>query len=359
MKMLWKTLLLYATLVMVINIHPSQFHVDNTSAAEDVITLQFQKGMKYEYMHKSSGYVFDIYVTTENVESWGGITILNGDTTTATRFKVDKEDLSLYVTDPLKANKLSDEEILGYKINSNSSLSPITMPLTFIYHNQLYNFSLNDLLKGNTITTSWLTYYGEKTTELTVEGPTEYNNYNVYKITVEKTNEIIYISTLEPYLLIDHYYSDSSKLIEFISIEQKSFDVNEYTITDPPFNKHPNVEFNYSIDGLTVDFDASSSYDPDGKISSYEWNFGDGINGTEIHQTHEYTVNGSYIVKLTVNDDEGKNKSISQTIILESSSNGQNGNTSITENRDKSTPSFRFILVICGILIVIFYKKKR
>ena len=83
MKMLWKTLLLYATLVMVINIHPSQFYGDNTSAAEDIRTLQFQKGMKYEYSYNYSGFNFEIYVTDENDRYWSGIAVFITESTTS------------------------------------------------------------------------------------------------------------------------------------------------------------------------------------------------------------------------------------------------------------------------------------
>lgn len=57
------------------------------------------------------------------------------------------------------------------------------------------------------------------------------------------------------------------------------------------------------ISGITVvSFDASSSSDPDGYISEYIWNFGDGSSGSGVSVTHVYTYPGSYSVKLTVVD---------------------------------------------------------
>ncbi len=54
-------------------------------------------------------------------------------------------------------------------------------------------------------------------------------------------------------------------------------------------------------------FNASSSYDPDGSIASYIWNFGDGnttIVNTPIIQ-HNYTTVKDYTVSVTVKDSEG------------------------------------------------------
>ena len=54
---------------------------------------------------------------------------------------------------------------------------------------------------------------------------------------------------------------------------------------------------------LTVNFSAADSYDPDGQISGYQWDFGDGVTGPG--PTHIYTVPGTYIAVLTVTDDQG------------------------------------------------------
>lgn len=55
----------------------------------------------------------------------------------------------------------------------------------------------------------------------------------------------------------------------------------------------------------TVTFDGSASYDPDGSITSYDWNFGDGTTGSGITTTHAYSVAGTYTVSLTVTDNGG------------------------------------------------------
>ncbi len=51
-------------------------------------------------------------------------------------------------------------------------------------------------------------------------------------------------------------------------------------------------------------FDGSNSFDADGIIISYSWDFGDGSTGSGITATHTYTVPGKYRVILTVIDDD-------------------------------------------------------
>ena len=59
--------------------------------------------------------------------------------------------------------------------------------------------------------------------------------------------------------------------------------------------------------GTYVQFDASSSYDPDGYIVSYYWDFGDGSSTTttDPYSDHEYWPSGNYVATVTVTDNEG------------------------------------------------------
>jgi|GEM_PF-930432 len=63
-----------------------------------------------------------------------------------------------------------------------------------------------------------------------------------------------------------------------------------------------------------VDFRSIGSYDPDGYIREYIWDFGDGTNGSGARCKHAYRNVGEYIVTLTVIDDNGGRASDVKTI---------------------------------------------
>lgn len=56
---------------------------------------------------------------------------------------------------------------------------------------------------------------------------------------------------------------------------------------------------------LAVIFDGTGSYDPDGSVESYEWNYGDNSTGSGATPTHTYKSDGMYNATLTVTDNEG------------------------------------------------------
>lgn len=55
----------------------------------------------------------------------------------------------------------------------------------------------------------------------------------------------------------------------------------------------------------TIQFSSNDSYDPDGFIASYIWDFGDYNTSRLTHPTHVYTKPGNYSVILTVIDNQG------------------------------------------------------
>ena len=56
------------------------------------------------------------------------------------------------------------------------------------------------------------------------------------------------------------------------------------------------------VNKRTVTFDGSGSYDPDGEIQTYTWNFGDGHTGVGKIVQHTYAADGKYKVTLNVTD---------------------------------------------------------
>lgn len=58
------------------------------------------------------------------------------------------------------------------------------------------------------------------------------------------------------------------------------------------------------------------SSDPDGQITQWQWDFGDGTTSTEQNPIHAYDKAGDYTVTLTVTDNEGATASASATITV-------------------------------------------
>jgi PKD repeat protein len=57
--------------------------------------------------------------------------------------------------------------------------------------------------------------------------------------------------------------------------------------------------------GESIAFDGSDSTDPDGTITSYEWNFGDDNTVSGATVNHSYSNSGTFVVTLTVTDNDG------------------------------------------------------
>ena len=93
------------------------------------------------------------------------------------------------------------------------------------------------------------------------------------------------------------------------------------TVTES-LNQSPIASFtsNFRIGAvpLEISFNASSSYDPDGNIISYAWDFKDGNTGSGETLNHTFSSIGSYKVELTVTDNKGATASAIKTIIVKS-----------------------------------------
>ena len=80
-------------------------------------------------------------------------------------------------------------------------------------------------------------------------------------------------------------------------------------------NKPPIANFTYSPKNPVVNqviiFNATASYDPDGILMNYKWDFGDGniTSTTEKIITHSYTLEGDYNVSLTITDNSSTTNS--------------------------------------------------
>lgn len=83
-------------------------------------------------------------------------------------------------------------------------------------------------------------------------------------------------------------------------------------------NSPPTASFTATSNLLQASFNAAASTDPDGTISSYAWNFGDGTSGTGQQTTHTYAQAGTYQVTLSVTDNGGATATTSKNVQVSS-----------------------------------------
>jgi len=105
---------------------------------------------------------------------------------------------------------------------------------------------------------------------------------------------------------------------------------SDYTGTDdyhgskqdiPPliliFGENPPIaNFSHSTDDLSATFDASSSFDRDGTVVSWSWNFGDNTSGSGLIVSHTYVDYDAYNVTLSIIDSNGYQDNISEQIYI-------------------------------------------
>ena len=84
--------------------------------------------------------------------------------------------------------------------------------------------------------------------------------------------------------------------------------------TTPEPNSAPSANFSFEAEGLSVRFDAATSSDSDGSITSYAWDFGDGEAGEGVQPEHSYAEAGTYMVTLTVTDNEGQSAQVETSL---------------------------------------------
>jgi len=114
--------------------------------------------------------------------------------------------------------------------------------------------------------------------------------------------------------IITHAYTSAGNFTVTLNVtdnQARTSDPVSTQITVVPLIQPPVASFAYSPSlikvNVTVTFNASASYDPDGTIVSYAWDFGDG-NMTTVATpiiTHTYNVTGNYTVALNVTDNDG------------------------------------------------------
>jgi PKD repeat protein len=81
-------------------------------------------------------------------------------------------------------------------------------------------------------------------------------------------------------------------------------------------NVAPTPVIAVSCSKLSCSFDGSKSWDADGTIGTWTWDFGDGTSGAGAQASHAYSGPGSYTAKLTVTDDRGGSATATRAVTI-------------------------------------------
>ena len=119
-----------------------------------------------------------------------------------------------------------------------------------------------------------------------------------------------------------HTYPTTGVYVALLTVtdNEGASDTTNQTITvTGPGNNPPVAAFTHTgttgfLLPITVTFDGTASYDDDGSIIAYNWNFGDGEYAAGSTVSHAYDEFGVYTVVLIVVDDDGAVGSRSETI---------------------------------------------
>jgi PKD repeat protein len=122
-------------------------------------------------------------------------------------------------------------------------------------------------------------------------------------------------------VLVDHHFSSKGTYTVYLRVTDNNGNTDSasqtITVSD---NQSPTASFVYSptnpVVGDRVHFNASESTDPDGTITSWDWDFGDGKHGSGEEVNHTYTDAGTYTVVLEVTDDSENTDTVSKTITI-------------------------------------------
>ncbi len=88
----------------------------------------------------------------------------------------------------------------------------------------------------------------------------------------------------------------------------------QVTVTAPVPNQAPTASFTTGGSGMTATVDASGSSDPDGSIVAYAWQLGDGSTASGRTASRTYATPGTYVVTLTVTDDDGATATTTRSV---------------------------------------------
>ncbi len=167
---------------------------------------------------------------------------------------------------------------------------------------------------------------------------TEYQNSNT---TTTMTHHWTNINTYQIKAISQDTQGQNSTWSEPLTITVSQIPTGQ----QPPvakINTPENIQTNQ-----TITFNATQSYDLDGTIINYQWDFGDGTTGDGINPTHKYEKPGEYTVTLIITDNNGNTYSKTITVIVQSVISQQG-------SKEKQEGFFSIEFFILMVLFIIF-----
>lgn len=124
--------------------------------------------------------------------------------------------------------------------------------------------------------------------------------------------------------IVIHTYSAPGSYTVKLQIEDNDGEISTYSYVIDIIPLEPDqyppvaqIEINLEegiVINESISFDASGSYDSDGVIVSYLWDFDDENTSILVNPVHSYTQPGNYTVTLTATDDDGLTSAAAVTI---------------------------------------------
>ncbi len=114
-----------------------------------------------------------------------------------------------------------------------------------------------------------------------------------------------------------HSYADDGTYAVMLIVRDNDNGTSNITKYVNVSNVAPLPDFSFSPSSprdVDVIHFTDASYDTDGSVVAWLWDFGDGHNSTLQNPTHIYSDDGIYTVKLTATDDDGSSASVSKDI---------------------------------------------
>ena len=126
--------------------------------------------------------------------------------------------------------------------------------------------------------------------------------------------------TVEGSPTIEHLYDRPGQFAATLTVTDDRGQVSAKSVTILVENRVPIPSCRLSSDapvvGELIQFDASGSFDPDGQVVDFRWEFGDGETARGTRVSHTYTEEAVCTMCLTIEDDAGGVASLEHTMTV-------------------------------------------